>query len=70
MYFSVLSSILEEIHKIQKTFSWYSSKPKINHKTFYNTFEDGGLKNIDVTSKIISSECSWVKELYYSNHRD
>ena len=30
---TVLNSILEEIKKIQKTFLWYSSKPKINHKT-------------------------------------
>ena len=30
---TVPNSILEEIQKIRKTFSWYSSKPKINHKT-------------------------------------
>ena len=29
----VPKSILEEIQKIQKSFLWYSSKPKINHKT-------------------------------------
>ena len=40
---TLLNSILEEIQKIQKTFLWYSSKPKINHKTLCNTFEDGGL---------------------------
>ena len=42
------NSILEEIQKIQKTLLWYSSRPKINHKTLCNTFEDGGLKNVDV----------------------
>ena len=45
---TVPNLILEEIQKIQKTFLWYSSKPKINHKTLCNTFEDGGLKNVDV----------------------
>ena len=59
---AVPNSILKEIHKIQKTFVWYSSKPKINHKTFCNTFEDEGLKNVDVKSKIISLHCSWVKK--------
>ena len=42
------NSILEEIQKIQKTFLWCSSKPKMNLKTVCNTFEDGGLKNVDV----------------------
>ena len=30
---TVPNSTLEVIQKIQKTFLWYSSKPKINHKT-------------------------------------
>ena len=42
---TVPNSILEKIQTIQKTFLWYSSKPKI---------EDGGLKNVDVKSKTIS----------------
>ena len=67
---TVPNSILEEIQKIQKTFLWYSSKPKINHKTLCNTFEDGGLKNVDVRSKIISLQCSWVKKLYDGDHHD
>ena len=67
---TVPSSILEEIQTIQKTFLWYSSKPKINHKTLCNTFEDGGLKNVDVRSKIISLQCSWVKKLYDGDHHD
>ena len=45
---TVPNSILEQSQKIQKTFLWYFSKPKINHKTLCNTFEDGGLKNVDV----------------------
>ena len=42
------NSILEEIQNIQKTFLWCSSKPKMNPKTVCNTFEDGGLKYVDV----------------------
>ena len=67
---TVLNSILEEIQKVQKTFLWYSCKPKINHKTLCNTFKDGGLKNADVKSKIISLQCSWVKTLYDGNYCD
>ena len=67
---TVLNSILEEIQKVQKTFLWYSCKPKSNHNTLCNTFEDGGLKNVDAKSKIISLQCSWVKTLYDGNHCD
>ena len=56
---------MKGIQKIQKTFLWYSSKPKTNHKTQCNTFED-----VDVKSKIISLQCSWVKKLYDGNNRD
>ena len=48
---TVPNSILNEIQKIQKTFLWYSAKPKINHKAFCNRFEEGGLKNVDRKAK-------------------
>ena len=57
------NSILEEIQKIQKIFLWYSSKPKFNHKTLCSRLEDGGLKSVDVKSKIISLQYSWVKNI-------
>ena len=37
------NSLIEELQKIQKTFIWHSSRPKISHKTC-NNFENGGLK--------------------------
>ena len=62
---TVPNPILKGIQKIQKTFLWYSSKPKTNHKTQCNTFND-----VDVKSKIISLQSSWVKKLYDGNNRD
>ena len=47
-----------------------SSKPKINYKTLYNTFEEGGLKNVDIKPKINSLQCSWVKKLFDGNYHD
>ena len=70
MIITAASSILEEIRKIQKTFLWYSSKPKINHKTLCNTFEEGDFKNVDVKSKINTLQYSWVKKLYDGNDHD
>ena len=54
---TVRNSILNEIQKIQKAFLWYSSKPKINYKTLWNTFEEGSSKNVDIKAKIISLQC-------------
>ena len=61
---------MNEIQTIQKTFLWYSSKPKINYKTLCNTFEEGSLKNVNIKAKIISLQCSWVKRLFDGNHYD
>ena len=59
--------IVEELQKIQKKILWQNSRPKIKHKTLPNTFETGGLKNIDINLKVISLQCSWVKKLYDEN---
>ena len=48
-----LGTLIEEIQKIQKTFKWHSSGPKISHKTPCNNLENGGLKHNDISSKII-----------------
>ena len=36
------NSLIEELQKIQKTFIWHSSHPKISHKTLCNNFVNGG----------------------------
>ena len=56
--------LLEEIQRIQKGFIWNNLTPKIKHETLCNTFEEGGLKNVDIDSKIASLQCSLVKRLY------
>ena len=62
--------IADEIQKIQNEFIWRSVRPKINHKTLCNSFENGGLKNVDIKSKIISLQCFWVRKLYDDNFHD
>ena len=36
----------------------------MKHTTLCNEYEQGGLKNVDIFSKITSFLCSWVKRLY------
>ena len=68
VYLTLITSfskqLIEEIQRIQKAFIWNNWTSKMNHETLYNPFQEGGLKNFDINSKIASLQCSWVKRLY------
>ena len=59
-----LLEIINELHKIQKELIWNGNNPKIKHSTLNNTYENGGLKNVDIVSKVISLQHSGIKQLY------
>ena len=42
------NSLIEEL----QFYIWSSSCPKITHNTLCNNFENGGLKHVDISSKI------------------
>ena len=63
------NSLIEVLQKIKKTFIWHSSRPKISHKTC-NNLENGGLKHVDISSKIISLQCSWLRKLCDGNFHE
>ena len=62
--------IVNDLCKLQKEFLRDSSKPKIKHETLCNNYENGGLKCVDIGSKIISLQCSWIKKLYEENFHE
>ena len=37
---------------------------KIRHSTLCNTYENGGIKSVDIPNKLSSLQCSWIKRLY------
>ena len=39
---------------MQKQIIWKSRSPKLKHTTLCNEYEQGGLKNVDIFSKMIS----------------
>ena len=61
---NIPTSTMKELNKIQKEFIWKNKNPKIKHTTLCNNYDNVGLKNIDIASKIISLLCSWIKKLY------
>ena len=60
------NSVILELDKIKKHFIWKNGNPKIRQDTLCKDYENGGLKNVDVMFKIISLQCSWVKQLHDS----
>ena len=64
------NAIIVKHEKIQKTFLWRNSHVKIKHQTLCNSFETGGLKNVDKNVKTTSLLCSWVQKLYNNNFHE
>ena len=58
------------VQQIQKEFLWNSNNVKIKHETISNDFQNGGLENVDIPSKISSLQCCWVKKRYGQNSHD
>ena len=69
-FLPVIPNSLMELQKIEKTFIWHSSHPKISQKTLCNNFENGGLKYVGISSKIISLQYSWLRKLCDKNFHE
>ena len=52
------NSTITELNKIHKDFIWNHKRPKIKEKILFNNFDKGGLKDVDISSKITSLQCS------------
>ena len=61
---NVPKATIELLNKIQKEFLWGKNKSKIKHDNLCNDYENGGLKSVDIFSKIVSLQCSWIRGLY------
>ena len=47
---------------IEWEFLWNSNNVKIRHETICNGLQNEGLKNVDISSKVSSLQCPWVKK--------
>ena len=64
---SISDSFVQEIKSLHKEFIWSNRKPKIKHTAFIGDYAEGGLKDIDIESKLLSIKISWVRRLKDSN---
>ena len=59
--------ILDELDVIQKEFIWDSRRPKIKLAILIADYSEGGYKNVDIKSKLISLKLIWIKRLLDDN---
>ena len=55
------TEIINELNKIQEEFIWNGGNLKTKRITLCKKYENGGLKKVDILSKIISLQCPWIK---------
>ena len=61
------NAVILKLHKIKRHFIWKNGNRKIKQDTVCNDYENSGLKNVDIKFKVISLQCSWVKQVYDSS---
>ena len=61
------TQIIESLNSIQKKFIWSRKQPKIKHSTVMADYKDGGYKDIDTETKILSLKVKWVSRLLDDN---
>ena len=59
----VPTEMIVELEKIPQRFMWLT-KLKIKIETISSDFKDGVPKNVDISKKITSIECSCIKRLH------
>ena len=61
---TVPHALINQLNNIQRNFIWNRKNRKIKASTLSNSYEDGGLKDVNVFTKVISMQCSWIKRLH------
>ena len=60
---TVPHEICDQLQKIQNDFIWDGKRAKVAQKTLIASYEDGGLKSVDIIAKIKALRLSWVSRL-------
>ena len=57
----------DTLKSLHREFIWNGKKAKIKHSSSIGEYRDGGLKDVDIDSKILSLKILWVRQLKDSN---
>ena len=63
----VPKNVIDLLDNLQNEFIWSGKKAKIKHSTLIGDFNQGGLKKVDIVTKIQSLQLSWIRRLLDDN---
>ena len=66
----ISNDLINYLNTIQKSFLWNNKCPKIKYETLCKNYDRGGLKSVNINSKIVSLQCSWMQKLYDKNFHE
>ena len=64
----VPTKVIDELKAIQNRFIWKHSTTKIKHSTLIADYENGGIRNVDIPTKLEALKLTWVRRLRDDNH--
>ena len=64
----VPAKVIDELKAIQNRFIWKHSTTKIKHSTLIADYENGGIRNVDIPTKLQGLKLTWVRRLRDDNH--
>ena len=64
---TVPADIIKLLENIHKDFVWDKKRPNIKHLSLIRSYPCGGLKDIDIPSKIKSFHLNWLNRLFDNN---
>ena len=63
----VSKQFIEQLNSLQKDFIWNGRCPKMKHSTLIADYVEGGYKDIDIKTKLLSLKVIWIKKLMDDN---
>ena len=64
----VPTKVIDELKAIQNRFIWKHSTTKIKHSTLIADYENGGISNVDIPTKLKALKLTWVRRPRDDNH--
>ena len=58
---------MDQLCSLQKDFIWKGKPPKIKHTTLIADYVDGGRKDVDKATKLVSLKIIWIRRMADNN---
>ena len=52
---------IETLNEVQQDFLWSKSHSKIKHSSLIGNYEEGGYKDVDISTKLTALKITWIR---------